>query len=139
MKSKKITVDKNYRKWLGTINYERVYGSTDADAINYDTHDKLTAREFFYLTLRKTGLNKYADQLVNEGYFNESRLLWLDHHLKRISDSDYYRSRDQLIEKSRVAQALRAENEAKMWEVRANKLGTKENRWWANQLKTKHK
>ena len=128
--------NKNYRKWLGKINYERVYGSTDADAINYNTRDKLTAREMMYLTLRKAGLNKYADHMVSQGYFTEIRLLWLDHYLKRVTDNDYYKHRDLLVEKARVAQALRNENEAKMWEVRANKSGTKENRAWANQLKT---
>lgn len=106
-----------------------------ADDILYDTQDKLTAREFMYLSLRRAGLNKYAEQMVEDRVFGPERLLWLNHYLGRVSDTEYYRKRARLAEKRRLREITRAENEERMMEVRAQQQGTKEYHQAHNQLK----
>jgi len=125
-----MSMDKNYREYIiGKLT------APGADDILYDTEDKLTARECLYITLRRSGLNKYAEQMIEDHVFAPERLLWLNRYLGRVSDSEYYRKRAQLADKRRERELAQAEREERMMEVRAQQSGTKEYHQAHNQLK----
>ena len=99
------------------------------------TRDCLTGDELLYLSLRRMGYNKYADAMVRAKTFSPERLLWLNHYLGRVSDSEYYRERARMAEQHRLNDIARAEKEQRMMEVRAQQSGTKEYHQAHNTLK----